>query len=166
MRKRFLPSIVRAIDESKILGIRAGRRSDHRFIGVWPVVVDGRVLARSWTLKPNGWYQTFLTDPYGTIQVGPRQITVRAVRIRSERIRDAVETAYAVKYPTPGSRKYVRGFRTARRREATLEFVPATGVRRGSDGGQTGVRRGSNRGQTGVTPALTRGSGPGRRLVL
>ena len=125
MRKRFPPSIVRAIDESKILGIRAGRRSDHRFIGVWPVVVGGRVLARSWTLKPNGWYHTFLADPYGTIQVGTREIAVRAVRVRSERIRDAVEAAYAMKYPTPGSRKYVRGFRTARRREATIEFVPA-----------------------------------------
>jgi hypothetical protein len=125
MRKRLPPSIVRAIEESQILGIRAGRRSDHRFMGVWPVVVEGRVLARSWTLKPNGWFQTFLSDPYGTIQVGTRTIAVRAVRIRSERIRDAVEAAYAMKYPTPGSRKYVRGFRTSRRREATIEFVPA-----------------------------------------
>jgi hypothetical protein len=125
MPNRFPSSIVRAIDGSQILGVRAGRRSDHRFIGVWPVVVEGRVLARSWTLKPNGWYQTFLTDPHGTIQVGARKIAVRAVRIRSERIRDAVEAAYAMKYPTPGSRKFVRGFRTSRRREATIEFVPA-----------------------------------------
>jgi hypothetical protein len=124
MRKRLPASVVRAIDESKTLGIRAGRRSDHRFIGVWPVVVEGRVIARSWTLKLNGWYQTFLTDPYGTIQVGGREIAVRALRVRSERIRDAVEAAYAAKYPTPGSRQYVRGFRTARRRETTMEFVP------------------------------------------
>ncbi|HTG99175.1 MAG TPA: DUF2255 family protein [Vicinamibacterales bacterium] len=124
MRKRLPASVVRAIDESKTLGIRAGRRSDHRFIGVWPVVVEGRVIARSWTLKPNGWYQTLLTDPYGTIQVGGREIAVRALRVRSERIRDAVEAAYAAKYPTPGSRQYVRGFRTTRRRETTMEFVP------------------------------------------
>ena len=44
--------------------------------------------------------------------------------MRSERIRDAVERAYADKYPTPGSRGYVRGFRTKRRREATMEFLP------------------------------------------
>jgi hypothetical protein len=125
MGKRFAPSVVRAIDEVKILGVRAGRKSTHRFIGVWPVVVEGRVLARSWTVSPNGWYQTFLGDPYGTIQVGNRTIAVRAVRIRSERIRDAVEAAYAAKYPTPGSRTYVRGFRTTRRRDATMEFVPA-----------------------------------------
>ena len=152
MAKRFATSVVRAVDESKILGVRAGRKSDHRFIGVWPVVVDGRILVRSWTLKPNGWYRTFLADPYGTIQVGARKIAVRAVRIRSERIRDEVEAAYAVKYPTPGSRKYVRGFRTARRREATVEFVPAPrcmGSDGGSDGGQTGVRRGADEGRTG-----------------
>jgi len=116
--------VIAAIDQAKILGIRAGARSDHRFIGVWPVVVDGRAFVRSWTLKPNGWYRTFLEDPLGTIQVGQREVRIRAVPVRSERIRDAVEEAYARKYPTPGSAKYVRGFRTKRRREATMEFVP------------------------------------------
>jgi hypothetical protein len=122
---RTLPrSVVTAIDQSKILGIRAGARSDHRYTGVWPVVIDGRVFARSWTLKAGGWYQTFLDDPVGTLQVGDREVRVRAVRVKSERLRDAVEHAYAEKYPTQGSRKYVRGFRTPRRREATIEFVP------------------------------------------
>ena len=105
------------------MGIRAGTRTDHRFTGVWPVVVDGRVFARSWTLKPGGWYRTLLEDPAVTIQIGERQIKVRALRIRSERLRDAVEEAYAKKYVTPGARKYVKGFRTKRRREATIEFV-------------------------------------------
>jgi hypothetical protein len=115
--------VVAAIDVSKILGVRAGARSTHRFTGVWPVVIGGRVFARSWSLKPDGWYRTFLDDPRGAIQVGSRVIRVRAVPVRSERIRDAVEDAYAAKYPTPGSRKYVRGFKTKRRREATMEFV-------------------------------------------
>lgn len=122
---RGLPrSLVAAIDEARILGVRAGARSDHRFIGIWAVVVDGRVFARSWTLKPGGWYRTFLEDPRGTLQVGDREVRVRAVPVRSERLRDAVEAAYAGKYPTPGSRTYVRGFRTKRRREATMEFLP------------------------------------------
>jgi hypothetical protein len=122
---RTLPrSVVQAIDESKILGIRAGARSDHRFTGVWPVVIEGRVFVRSWTLKTGGWYQTFLEDPLGSLQVGEREVRVRAVRVKSDRLRDAVEQAYAEKYPTPGSRKFVRGFRTPRRREATIEFVP------------------------------------------
>src|SRR5580765_3209405 len=124
MADRLPRSLVKAIDDSKILGVRAGLRSKHRFIGIWSVVVKGRVFARSWTLKPAGWYRTFLDDPLGSISVGKRQIRVRAVRIRSERIRDAVEDAYANKYATHASRRYVVGFRTARRREATIEFVP------------------------------------------
>ena len=121
---RALPrAIVAAIDQSKILGIKAGARSDHRFIGVWPVVVDGRVFVRSWTIKPDGWYQAFLDDPLGAIQVGERHVRVRAVPARGTRIRDAVERAYALKYSTPASRKYVRGFRTKRRRDTTMEFV-------------------------------------------
>jgi hypothetical protein len=114
---------VKAIDESAVLGIRAGARAAHRFVGVWPVVVNGRVFVRSWTQKAGGWYQTFLNDPLGTIQVGKRRVRVRAVRVRAARIRDKVERAYAAKYNTPGSLKYVRGFRTARRRNTTIEFV-------------------------------------------
>jgi hypothetical protein len=124
-RRRFSQALVTAIDEAKILGVRAGARSDHRFIGIWAVVVDGRVFARSWTLKPGGWYRTFLEDPLGVIQVGERQVRIRATPVRSERLRDEIERAYAEKYPTPGSRKYVRGFRTERRREATMEFSPS-----------------------------------------
>ena len=125
MAKRALArSIVAAADESQIMGIRAGARSDHRFVGVWPVVVAGRLFARSWTIKSSGWYRTFLDDPLGTIQIGERQIRIRAVPVRSERMLDAIEKEYAVKYPTPGSQKYVRGFRTMRRRAATMEFVP------------------------------------------
>jgi hypothetical protein len=116
--------VIAAIDASMILGVRAGAGSTHRFVGIWPVVVDGRVFGRSWSLKPGGWYETFLADPRGTIQIGGRNIRIRAVPARSERIRDAVERAYAEKYPTPASRKYVRGFRAKRRRDATMEFVP------------------------------------------
>lgn len=124
MTRRVLPStVVAAIDTSKIMGIRAGARSDHRFTGVWPIVINGRVYARSWTQKPGGWYRSFQDDALGVLQVGARQVRVRAVPVRSERILDAIEDAYAEKYPTPGSRKYVRGFRTARRRAATIEFV-------------------------------------------
>jgi hypothetical protein len=119
--------LVAAIDRSKIIGVRAGVRSghrNHRFIGIWAVVVDGRVFARSWTRKPDGWNQTFVSDPLGTIQVGNRTIRIRAVRPRSAAINAAIERAYAEKYRTPGSRTYVRGFRTPRRRETTIEFVP------------------------------------------
>ena len=124
MPKTFSKPIVAAIDAAQILGVKAGADADHKFIGVWPVVVKGRVYARSWTLSPGGWYRTFLDDPLGMIQVGDRELRIRAVRARSERVRDAVEDAYAEKYHTKASQKWVRGFRSARRREATMELVP------------------------------------------
>lgn len=121
--KRLPRTVAAAIDASKILGVRAGANSNHRFIGVWPIVIAGRVFARSWSLKPDGWYRTFLEDPRGDLQVGERTIRVRAVPVRSERLRDALERRYAEKYATKGSQRYVRGFRTQRRREATMEFT-------------------------------------------
>jgi hypothetical protein len=122
--RRFSRQVIAAIDASKILGIRAGARSAHKFTGVWPIVVDGRLFARSWTMKAGGWYRTFLEDPVGTLQVGERQMATRARRVRGSRLIAAIEEAYAAKYATPASQKYVRGFRTARRRETTTEFVP------------------------------------------
>lgn len=121
---RLRPAVVAALDASRIVGVRAGARSDHRFIGIWVVVVDGRAFARSWDRREGGWYRTLLDDPRGTLQVAGRNVRVRAVRVTSDRVRDAVEDAYAAKYPTAGSQKYVRGFRSRARREATIEFVP------------------------------------------
>jgi hypothetical protein len=124
MAKRLSRAIIEAADAAGIMGIKAGARTDHRWVGVWPVVVDGRLFARSWTVKRDGWCQTFLEDPLGMIQIGEREIRIRARRVSSERIRDKVEAAYAEKYDTKASQKYVRGFRTPRRRDTTTEFVP------------------------------------------
>jgi hypothetical protein len=124
MPKRLSRSVIAAADAAGIMGIRAGAKSDHTFRGVWPIVVDGRLFARSWTLTKGGWYRSFLDDPIGVIQVGDREVRIRARQVKSERLRDAVEDGYAEKYPTKASQKYVRGFRTPRRREATIEFVP------------------------------------------
>ena len=124
MPKRLSRPIVAAADAAGIMGVRAGAKSEHRFVGVWPIVVDGRLFARSWTSTKGGWYRTFLEDPLGLIQVADREIRIRAVRVTSERLRDKIEEAYAEKYDTKASQKYVRGFRTPRRRETTTEVVP------------------------------------------
>lgn len=122
-RRRFAPGVLAAIRDGRILGIRAGSEP-HRFIGIWAVVVDGRVFVRSWGGKAKGWYRTFLEEPRGVINVGGRELRVRALPVRSERVRDAIDETYAEKYPTPGSVKYVRGFRGKRRRDTTTELVP------------------------------------------
>jgi len=124
MAGRLPRPVIAAADAAGIMGIRAGAKSDHKFRGVWPIVVDGRLFARSWTLTKGGWYRTFLEDPLGVIQVGDREVRIRAIRVKSERLRDKIEDAYAEKYATKASQTYVRGFRTPRRRDTTTEFVP------------------------------------------
>ena len=67
--------------KSKGLRIQAGT-GEHRFIGIWVVVVKDRVFIRSWSVRPNGWYSTFLKEPRGTIQVENCNIAVRAIPIK------------------------------------------------------------------------------------
>src|SRR5438094_7157813 len=122
-KRRFPGEVLTAIRDGKILGIRAGTQP-HRFIGIWAVVVEGRVFVRSWSLKPRSWYRTFLEEPHGAIQVADREIAVRAVRTRSERLKDAVDRAYLEKYNTPGSIKYARGLGRAKSRGTTTELLP------------------------------------------
>ncbi len=96
----------------------------HRFIGIWAVVVDGCVFVRSWSLKPRSWYRTFLEDPRGVIQIGAREIQVRAIRTRSERLKDAVDRAYLQKYGSPGSIRFARDLGSEKSRATTIELVP------------------------------------------
>ena len=97
MPKRLSGPVIASADASSIMGIRAGSRSDHRFVGVWPIVVDGRLFARSWTSSQDGWYRTFLDDPLGTLQIGERVVRVRARRVTGERLLDRIERGYAEK---------------------------------------------------------------------
>jgi hypothetical protein len=119
--KRFPSQLAKAIDAIKYLKIRSG---DHRFIHVWVVLVTGRVLVRSWNDKPGGWYRAFLEEPNGAIEVGDREIPVRAVPVRSAKLSDAVDQAYAEKYTTKANVKYTQGFKTAKRKGTTTELVP------------------------------------------
>jgi hypothetical protein len=122
MPATFADSIVEAVRKAKILGVRAG--DDHRYTGVWVVVVEGRVFVRSWNDKPTGWFRAFRKEANGSIQVARQEIPVRAKLTRSARLRDAVTEAFGEKYNTKASRKWVEGFGEPARALATLEFVP------------------------------------------
>lgn len=112
-----------AFRKSKILGIRVGDKA-HRFIGLWLVVVENRVFVRSWSVSPNGWYQTLRQDPHGTVQVAEYELPFRAILTRSDRLKDAVDRAYAEKYNTPGALQYVRDLKRAKSKATTTELVP------------------------------------------
>ena len=122
--RRFSRPVVAAAAATKYFGIRAGH-GDHRFLGIWVVEVEGRLFARSWTLKPDGWRAVLQRDPRGALQIGKRTIRIRGRAIRSERLQDAITAAYFAKYDTAASAHYCRGFARGRRRASTVEFVPA-----------------------------------------
>ena len=118
----FADNIVEVFRKAKIMGVRAG--AEHKFTGVWVVVVDDRVFARSWNDKPKGWFRSFRKEPSGMVQVGELELKVRGRIVRSAHLRDAVTLAYGEKYPTKGSRKWVEGFADASRVVNTIEFIP------------------------------------------
>ena len=120
--KRFSPPVLAQIEKTKYLYIRSGK---HRYIAIWVVVVNGRVMVRSWNDKPSGWYRAFLSDPLGHIRFDEHEVPVRAVPVRNARLNDGADEAFAVKYTSKGNLKYVEGFQLARRKATTLELVPA-----------------------------------------
>ena len=122
-KRGFSASVLAAIDDGQVIGIRAGLEP-HRVIAIWAVVVQGRVFVRSWSLKARSWFRTFVEDPRGIITVNDREIPVRAVFTRSERLKDAVSRAYLEKYHTPGSLKVARDLGRPKSRATTTELVP------------------------------------------
>ena len=119
--KRFSKRRAAEVGEIGYMKIRSG---DHRVVHVWVVVVEDRVMVRSWNDKPGGWYRAFLKHPHGAILVGDNEVAVRAVPVVSAKWIDAASDAYALKYDTKANLKYVKGFRAARRRATTLELIP------------------------------------------
>jgi hypothetical protein len=125
---RFPRATLAEIRDGKILGIRAGTKP-HRIIGIWAVVVEGRVFVRSWTVKPAGWWRALRAEPRGVIQVGRKKLPFRAVFTRSERLRAAVDRAYVAKFKTPWAAKLAREFKTPKRRATTTELLPLAALR-------------------------------------
>ena len=125
-KTQFSAGALSKIQQERILGIRAGSDGTHRVIGIWAVVVDGRVFVRSWSMKPRSWWRTFLEDPYGEIFIAGRKrgIKVRAVQVNSKKLKEAVSAAYREKYNTPGSIGYVEDMSSSPSRDTTTKLVP------------------------------------------
>lgn len=119
----FPPRVLSLLMDSRTLGIRAG--SEHRFTGIWFVVVAGRLFVRPWNDKPTGWRRALLRERRGAITLSKREIPIRARPSRGEGLFDAVDAAYAEKYDTKASQKWVQGFALPTRRKNTTELLPA-----------------------------------------
>ena len=121
MPARFPARTLAAFEKTKYLYIRSG---DHRFIPVWVVVVSGHVLVRSWNDKPGGWYRAFLEEARGAVKMDGREIYIRAVPVRSAKLKETACEAYAAKYTSKANAKYVAGFAEEWRKALTLELLP------------------------------------------
>jgi hypothetical protein len=121
-RSTFPPRVLSLLMDSRMLGIRAG--SEHRFTGVWFVLVAGRLFVRPWNDKPTGWHRALMRERRGAITLLKREIPIRARPSRGEGLFDAVDAAYAEKYDTNASQKWVRGFTLPTRRKTTTELLP------------------------------------------
>jgi hypothetical protein len=121
--KTFSAAALAEIDRTKYFYIRAG--AEHRFIPIWVVVVDGRVLVRPWNDKAGGWYRAFQEDAHGAIRVGTKEVPVRARKVRGTKLIGQMDAGYAAKYTTKANEKYVKGFATKKRQATTMELIPA-----------------------------------------
>jgi hypothetical protein len=118
----FSSEVPQQLQKSNGLRIRAGIA--HHFIGIWVVVVDDRAFVRSWSVKPGGWYDTFLAEPSGAIRIGKREIQIITKTVTDKRVLDTIDRAYLDKYNTPGAIKCARDLGSPQSRAATLELIP------------------------------------------
>ena len=121
--RRFSKAFLTRVDKRHALRVRAGDEP-HRFLGIWKVVVGGRLFVRSWNDKPNGWRRAFEREGLGAIDLDGHEVRVRARAVRGEQVLSAIDRAYAERYSSPGSRKYVLGLARPRRRRTTTELFP------------------------------------------
>ena len=133
--RKFSEAILHVLRESSGLRIQAGR-GDHRFIGIWHVVVKDRVFVRSWSVKETGWFRTLFPEagavegePHGAIQVKKHEIEIAARQVADTKARNAIDRAYLEKYKTPGALKYAKDLCSAKSRATTTELIPTEDVK-------------------------------------
>lgn len=119
---RFSADALAWLGETKYIKVRAG--PTHRLIHIWIVVIEGRVFARSWNNKSDGWYAAFLKEPKGALEIDEKEVPVRARNVTADSVLDSVTKAYSEKYTTKANEPYVVGFAEKTRRQNTLELVP------------------------------------------
>src|SRR5882672_2540379 len=123
--RRFSRPLLATLRDGKTVRIKAGTK--HRFIGIWGVVVEGRLFVRAWSIKARSWYRTFLKEPRGFIQLANHTIPVRAVRTRSARLKTAIDRAYVKKYTTSWEVRFAKDLASPDSRATTIELRPARG---------------------------------------
>ena len=76
------------------------RTGEHRFIPIWTVVVNGRVFARSWQQREDGWAAALARSEPGEVKVNgePRPVEALVVGTEDRALTNAIDQAYRDKY--------------------------------------------------------------------
>jgi len=117
-------SFLNCINETQITSVRAGKNRE-KFTGIWMVVVDGRIFARSYNLSDRSWYTALLNDESGELKCGKEIIPVKGLRPPDVNIiTGAINNAYEKKYLVKGyNKKWVDGLCQPERVARTMEFI-------------------------------------------
>ena len=123
--KHFSKAFLKCIGETQITSVRAGEGRE-KFTGIWMVVVDERIFARSYTLSERSWYTTLQGGDTGDIKCGKEIIPVKGVKPRDlKSITQAINKAYEKKYLVKAyNKKWVDGLAEPERVARTMEFIP------------------------------------------
>jgi len=122
--KRFPKLFLNCINDTQITSVRAGKDRE-KFTGIWMVVVDGRIFARSYNLSDRSWYTALLNDESGELKCGKEIIPIKGLKPPDiNNITEAINKAYEKKYLIKGyNKKWVDGLCQSERVARTMEFI-------------------------------------------
>ena len=125
MGKSFSKSLLDCISSTQITHVRVGADRT-KFTGIWMVVAQGRIFARSYYLRERSWYNTFLAVESGEIKCGDTIVAVNGIKPKDLKVvTPLVNTEYQKKYGTrPSNQKWIDGLCEPQRVQKTMEFVP------------------------------------------
>src|ERR1044072_1951103 len=99
--KKFSKAFLKCISETQITSVRAGEGRE-KFTGIWMVVVDERIFARSYQLSERSWYTALSSGDSGDIKCGKEVVPIKGskpadIKIITRAINKAYEKKYLVK---------------------------------------------------------------------
>ena len=125
MMKKFSKAFLKCISETQITSVRAGKDRE-KFTGIWMVVVEDRIFARSYNLSERSWFTALSSGDIGDIKCGKEIIPVKGGKPKDiKQLTDAINKAYEKKYLVKTyNKKWVDGLAEPGRVARTMEFIP------------------------------------------
>ena len=121
----FSTAFLKCINQTQITSVRAGKYRE-KFTGIWMVVVDNRIFARSYYGAERSWYTALINGDTGDLKCGKEIVPVKGRKPSDlTTINKAINRAYEKKYLGKAyNKKWVDGLAEEERVARTMEFIP------------------------------------------